>query len=239
MRYVKPLSLTFFFCILFSILCVSILGEKLDSVLLNYLNLEVERVTANVIDSAVNEVLAEGIDEELFVISKNDNNEIEMIDYDTQKVNILLKRVNEKIYEKLKLLEEGNLENFSLVSSLTGAGYKYVENGVVCEIPLGALMDNAFFANLGPVIPIKMSFLGQVNSSLKTKVTSYGINNLYLELSVVVEVKERISLPKSSNDVIITNTAPLNIKIISGVVPDYYGGVIDKNSQASFFVDSD
>ena len=132
-------------------------------------------------------------------------------------------------------MEEGNVEKFSLSSSLLGNNYKNVDSGIICEIPIGSLTGNGFFNNLGPIIPIKMSFLGHVNSTLKTKLTSYGINNLYLELYVQVEVKERISLPKSSRDVTISIDAPLSIKIISGVVPDYYGGILDKNSQTSFF----
>ena len=91
-----------------------------------------------------------------------------------------------------------------------------------------------FVANLGPVIPLRMSFLGQVSSHLKTKVTSYGINNLLLEVYVEVEIKEKISLPKSSDIVAIKVEAPLSIKVISGVVPNYYGGIIDKNSLETF-----
>ena len=235
MRLFRRIGITFLFCIFFSFFCVSLLGKKVNPILLNYLNLEVERVTANVIDSSVNDVLAQGLDDELFIISKNNKNEIEMIDYNTQKVNLLLQKINKKIYTKLLSLEEGNVEKFSLSSSLLGNNYKNVDSGIICEIPIGSLTGNGFFNNLGPIIPIKMSFLGHVNSTLKTKLTSYGINNLYLELYVQVEVKERISLPKSSRDVTISIDAPLSIKIISGVVPDYYGGILDKNSQTSFF----
>lgn len=235
MRLFRRIGIIFLFCIIISFFCVSLLGKKVNPILLNYLNLEVERVTANVIDSSVNDVLAQGLDDELFIISKNNKNEIEMIDYNTQKVNLLLQKINKKIYTKLLSLEEGNVEKFSLSSSLLGNNYKNVDSGIICEIPIGSLTGNGFFNNLGPIIPIKMSFLGHVNSTLKTKLTSYGINNLYLELYVQVEVKERISLPKSSRDVTISIDAPLSIKIISGVVPDYYGGILDKNSQTSFF----
>lgn len=235
MRLFRRIGITFLFCIIISFFCVSLLGKKVNPILLNYLNLEVERVTANVIDSSVNDVLAQGLDDELFIISKNNKNEIEMTDYNTQKVNLLLQKINKKIYTKLLSLEEGNVEKFSLSSSLLGNNYKNVDSGIICEIPIGSLTGNGFFNNLGPIIPIKMSFLGHVNSTLKTKLTSYGINNLYLELYVQVEVKERISLPKSSRDVTISIDAPLSIKIISGVVPDYYGGILDKNSQTSFF----
>lgn len=235
MIILKKMGIIFVICCLISFFCVLLLGKKVNPILINYLNLEVERITSNVIDSSVNDVLSEEQNDELFVISKNSNNEIEMIDYDTQKVNLLLKRVNENIYSKLKKLEEGNVKNFSLSSSIEGSNFRGVESGLVCEIPIGSLTGNGFFNNLGPVVPIKMSFLGQVSSTLKTKVTSYGINNLYLELYIQVEVKERISLPRSSKDVTISIVAPLSIKVISGIVPDYYGGILDKNSQTSFF----
>jgi len=235
MMIIKKMGIVFFFCIFISFFCVSILGNKVNPILLNYLNLEVERVTANVIDVSVNDVLANELVDDLFNVSKNSNNEIEMIDYNTKEVNSLLKKINENIYSKLLRLEEGKVDDFVLSSSLLGNNYKKVKSGIVCEIPMGSLTGNGFLSNLGPVIPIKMSFLGHVNSSLKTKVTSYGINNLYLEIYVHVEVKERISLPRSSKDITIEIDAPLSIKIMSGVVPEYYGGIIDKNSQTSFF----
>ena len=232
---IKKMGIVFFFCIFISFFCVSILGNKVNPILFNYLNLEVERVTANVIDVSVNDVLANELVDDLFNVSKNSNNEIEMIDYNTKEVNSLLKKINENIYSKLLRLEEGKVDDFVLSSSLLGNNYKKVKSGIVCEIPMGSLTGNGFLSNLGPVIPIKMSFLGHVNSSLKTKVTSYGINNLYLEIYVHVEVKERVSLPRSSKDITIEIDAPLSIKIMSGVVPEYYGGIIDKNSQTSFF----
>ena len=143
------------------------------------------------------------------------------------------------VYLKLQKLEEGDVKEIDLSSSLLGNGFQSVENGIVCEIPFGSLTGNGFLSNLGPVIPIKMSFLGQVSSNLRTKVTSYGINNLYLEVFVDVEVKERISLPRSSKDVTIHIEAPLSIKIISGSVPDYYGGIVGKNSETVFLEEKD
>ena len=229
------MGIVFFFCIFISFFCVSFLGNRVNPILFNYLNLEVERVTSNVIDVSVNDVLSNELVDDLFNVSKNSNNEIEMIDYNTKEVNSLLKKINENIYSKLLKLEEGEVDDFSLSSSLLGNNYKKVKTGLVCEIPMGSLTGNGFLSNLGPIVPIKMSFLGHVNSSLKTKVTNYGINNLYLEIYVHVEVKERISFPRSSKDVTIKIDAPLSIKIISGVVPEYYGGIIDKYSQASFF----
>ncbi len=226
--------ISFFAAVFVSLFFLFFLGKRVNPILVDYLSGEVERVTSNVVDSAINDVLTKEINDSLFSITRNDKNEVEMIDYNTKKVNSLLKDINQIIYSKLYDLEEGSTDEFFLSSSLSGMNYQFIDSGVVCEIPLGALTGNGFVSNLGPVIPIRMSFLGQVNSHLKTKVTSYGINNLLLEVYVEVEIKEKISLPKSSDIVTIKVSAPLSIKVISGVVPNYYGGVIDKNSLETF-----
>ncbi len=230
----KKMVISFFAAVFVSLFFLFFLGKRVNPILVDYLSGEVERVTSNVVDSAINDVLTKEINDSLFSITRNDKNEVEMIDYNTKKVNSLLKDINQIIYSKLYDLEEGSTDEFFLSSSLSGMNYQFIDFGVVCEIPLGALTGNGFVSNLGPVIPIRMSFLGQVNSHLKTKVTSYGINNLLLEVYVEVEIKEKISLPKSSDIVTIKVSAPLSIKVISGVVPNYYGGVIDKNSLETF-----
>src|SRR5699024_2159427 len=123
----KKIGFVFIFCLVISFFCVSLLGKKVNPILLNYLNLEVERVTSNVIDSTVNDVLAQGITQELFIVSKNTSDEIEMIDYNSQEVNSLLSDINQKVYLKLQKLEEGDVREFDLSSSLLGNGFQSVE----------------------------------------------------------------------------------------------------------------
>ncbi len=235
MTFCKKMLLCLFLSVLVSFFFLFLLGERVNPILVNYLSSEVERITSNVVDSTINDLLTQEINDSLFFITKNDKNEVEMIDYNTEKVNLLLKKINQSIYSKLYNLEEGNINQLFLSSSLTGIDYRFIDSGIVCEIPLGSLSGNGFLANLGPIIPVKMSFLGQVSSNLKTKVTSYGINNLLLEIYIHVEIKEKISLPKSSEVATVKIEAPLSLKIISGVVPNYYGGIIDKSSQTTFF----
>lgn len=238
MIIIKKMGIVLIVVILISFFCLQLLGNKLNPILVKYVNLEVERVTSNVVETSVNKILTKGLEQDLFIITKNRYDEVEMVDYDTKKVNLLLKQINQEIHKKLQLLEEGNIEQFNIASSFKGQRFTKVKGGVVCELPLGALTGNGFLSNLGPIIPLKMSFLGQVESSLKTKVTDYGINNLYLELSIHVEIRERVTFPKTSQDKTIAIDAPLSIKIIQGVVPDYYGGIVDRNSQSFTFPES-
>ena len=47
---------------------------------------------------------------------------------------------------------------------------KKIKKGVVCEIPTGMLLSDTLLANNGPVIPIKLNFIGQVMTHFKTEV---------------------------------------------------------------------
>lgn len=225
------LGLTYFL----SILIISFSSSKINSILKPYVNFEAERITTNVIKSVANSVVDKHFDEEIFKITRNNDNEIEMIDYNSKIINKLLSQVNKKIYRKLLNLDNGNIEKYNLSSSVNGAKYSFKDQGLVCEIPLGSLTGNSFISNLGPVIPLKMTFLGSVNSYIKTKTTNYGFNNLFLEISIRVEVKEKISLPTSSKVSTVFFDVPISMQVISGKIPNYYGGIIDSNSSMSFY----
>lgn len=229
-RYLKSTIWILISVFLGSFFLMQLLSYKINPILYRYVNLEVERITSNIIDNVVNETLANNLDEELFYINENSNGEIEMIDYNTKEVNKLLAEVSNNIQNKLIDLEEGKLDDFSISDTFKGKNFYHTKNGIICEVPMGSISGNGFLSNLGPIIPIKMSFLGQVSCNLKTKVTNYGINNLYLEISVHVEIKERVTMPKNSKDSTIKVDAPLTVKIIQGVVPEYYGGSINQDS---------
>ena len=111
---------------------------------------------------------------------------------------------------------------------------KLTKNGIVCKVPMGSLRKNALFVNIGPQIPIRMAFIGQVESSLNTKVKEYGINYLVVEINVNVVVEEQIIMPAMSKKETLKITAPLTLKIIQGEIPNYYFGTIEKNSSISY-----
>lgn len=214
-----------------SFFLIQISSIRINSILYNYINVEAKRVTANVVNASVNDVLSKKIDSNLFIVRKDSSKNIETIDYNTKKVNKLLEDISNNIQKKLILLEEGKLNTLSLATAFKGNKFHYVKDGVICEVPAGTLSGNGFLANVGPIIPIKMSFMGQVNSNLNTKIANYGINNMYLEINVHVEIEEKITMPKMSKDSILKIDAPLTAKIIQGSVPKYYGGAITQDSQ--------
>lgn len=208
--------------IISSFFLLEILGNRLNKQLYGYVNTESTRLASNIVNYSVNETLEKNINTELFKITKNKQDEVEILDYNTKEVNRILKAINQSIQEKLLLLEEGNIDEFVIAETFKNGKFKAVKSGIICEIPMGTLKKNAFFSNFGPNIPIKMTFLGSINSNLNTKVTPYGFNSLVVETTIHIEIATRISIPTSSKQNKIVIDAPLTMKVIQGFIPEYY-----------------
>ncbi len=222
MSKIKQLIIIIITALVTSFFLIESLGKTLNTQLYNYVNMESKRLVTNVITYSINEILEENLTEDLFTITKNTNNEIELLDYNTQEVNRILKIINQTIQKKLINLEEGNIEDFIISDSFKRGKFKAIKSGVICEIPLGTLKKNPLYSNFGPSIPIKMSFLGSINSNINTKITPYGFNSLVLEVSINVEIEEIITMPTSSKINKIKVTEPLTLKVIQGIIPEYY-----------------
>ena len=65
---------------------------------------------------------------------------------------------------------------------------------------------------------------------MKTKVTDYGLNNALVELFVYVEFKMQIMSPFHVEEVTLKYDALIASMMIEGEVPNFYGGMIEKES---------
>ena len=222
MKIYKKILILIVLAWLTSIITINNIGKKLNVSLLKYVNIESKRIVNNIVTYTINETIANNSTDDLFEITKNTRGEIELLDYNTKEVNKILKIINQSIIEKLKSLEEGNVNDFYIAEQLKRGKFKSIKSGIICEVPIGSSKNNVLYANFGPYIPIKMSFLGSVNSYITTKIDSYGFNSVYIEVTLNIEVEEMISLPTSSNVSTITLKSPLTMKIIQGIIPEYY-----------------
>ncbi|MEG0994898.1 MAG: sporulation protein YunB, partial [Bacilli bacterium] len=59
-------------------------------------------------------------------------------------------------------------------------------------------------------------------SYIKTKVSSYGINDVLMEIIVHVEVSQKMLLPTYADNVVIYQDIPIGYKMIKGQIPNYY-----------------
>lgn len=222
MNRLKLFIIIIILSIISSFILVGYTGKKLNKKLYNYVNFESKRIVSNVVNYSINEIIAEDIIDDLFEITKNNRGEIELLDYNTKEVNKLLQKVNQSVQKELVKLEEGKVKEYVIAETFKQGKFKQIKSGIICEIPLGVLKENALYSNFGPYIPIRMSFLGSINSYINTKITPYGFNSLVMEVNLHIEVEEKVTMPTSSEISTLKLKSPLTLKIIQGIIPEYY-----------------
>ena len=216
------------FCILIlsfftALYLTSLAGKGLEQVIINYATVETERI-ANVILNDVTFIDEDFLDEDLFEISRDNEGNIELINFDTKTTNKLLKEINDNAMKRLSAIEKGNTKDLELSDSLKGTRLTFLDDGVVCDIPIGSLFHNGLIVNLTASIPIRFSFVGTVSSNIVTDVKEYGFNNALIEVGIEVTIKEKITMPHSTKSIPIKAKVNLTTQIIQGNIPNYYNG---------------
>ena len=190
----------------------------------SYIDSEVERVTSVVVNKALWEVNQNRVD--YFTITKDDDN-VSRIQYNTQDINHFNDILVREIQKEYRELEKGNFDSYHYaIQERLRKKYPYLKKGYLCEVSFNSLRGSTMFGNVGPVIPIKLSFMGYVTSDIDIQVKEYGVNNVIVEVYSVVNVSNLITMPISSktNQTSIRNI--LSFEIIPGEVPQYYSGAL-------------
>lgn len=227
----KFLIISIIIVLISSYLSIKLVSKKLTPGMIRYATVEAKRLTTTIINTSIHEVIGDTkTDQNIFNLIKNDQNEIEIIDFNTKIVNELLKDITENVQEKIIKLEEGKIKDFEVSESLKGKNFPHIKRGVVCETSSGSIFDNDLLANFGPLIPVKLTFVGRVLASIQTNIQTYGMNNAYIEVNVLVSITEKLILPAASKEVVIKKSIPIAMKVIEGKIPVYYNGNIEQSS---------
>lgn len=237
LKYHKKRKLSNYLVLIFIIIILSLIStyyiikyfsNAIKDNALVYGEAEVRKFITIIINSAVNEDDKKKINiDDLMDITKNNNDEIQLITYDSNNVLTILNNITDNIQKKLSLVEEGKIDSMDLPVYYDKDKLK---KGVIYEIPVGLITNNIFLSNLGAKIPVRYKMIGDVVSNISTTVSSYGINNALVEVDVYVEVSMIVNLPFITERITISNKIPLSLKIIQGVVPNYYLGEFTTNS---------
>ena len=196
------------------IIAFKYIGDNLSNKVNSYATKQAKKIITLVINKSVNKE----------VISKFDTNEIfkeneNMVDFNSATLNEILLEVSSNLRENLKKLEKGEIkiDDTNILTDKTK-----LKDGVIYEIPSGIIFNNALLSNIGPKIPVKLHLLGDVVTSIDTKVTDYGINNAIIEVDLKIVITEQVILPFSDSQIKIVQNVPLAIKLIEGKIPNYY-----------------
>ena len=192
------------------------LNKKIKETLINYVDVEVERVFTNIINRVLRENNVKFND--YLIYNKEDKNNIS---YDIDKGNEYTDFVSEKINEELYNLENEYIDNKYDYKYYDKNKYKYIRKGLLYEFSFNSINNNILFGNLGASIPIKISFLGSVNSSIEIVSKDYGINNIIIEAYLNISVKSYTTMPVGSNIKDVSTKELVFVDIINGNVPNY------------------
>ncbi len=210
--------------ILLSFLFLWYLDHSLHHLLYSYIDAEVERVNSVVVHKALESINRDRI--EYFTIQKDDHN-VSRIRYNTFEINQFNDQLVRAIQKEYREMEAGHFDpDYYVTQEKLREKYPYLKNGYLCEISFNSLHGSTMFGNMGPVVPIKLSFMGYVTSDIDIQVKEYGVNNAIVEVYSVVNVSNLITMPISSKNSRSTIRNILSFEILPGEVPQYYSGVL-------------
>lgn len=232
MKKGKKILLTMVMVLFSVIILINYINKKFTPLLLEIAELEVSKFSTIVVNKAIAQVLEDKINtDELFETIVNENGEIQSIDFNPIIVNQVLNVATSVVQNNLKLLEEGNLDTIGIYDmDLPEDRIEKLKEGIITTIPMGAVTNNSILSNLGPQVPIRLHYVGDVTSNITTEITQYGINNALVEIGVKLEITSQIILPFTTEKTVLECVIPLAIKMIQGSVPNYYGSGLVKDS---------
>lgn len=198
------------------------INKKVNTILKQYIDVEVERFANNMVTKIIHEKITDIDASEYLIINKNTSGDIEKISYDTKALNNLKNNITKEVQQSLTNLDNGDVSEYFIPKRIKYGRFKKIKNGIICDITMGSINNTSIFANIGPAIPLKLTFNNQINSDIDIKIKEYGINNVMMEVYLIITIKEQIIMPLSSERKDITVREPISVDIIRGEIPKYY-----------------
>lgn len=198
-----------------TLLLISFINLKLKKSLDGYISVESERVVSHVINQSIKDI---NYSPKYYL---NDNNE--NISYDFSSINKYKDLLSNRIQYYFSLIEKGDYRKYpESTLQYNKRKYRSVKKGYMCEMSFNSLFDSVIFANIGPTVPVKLSFVGDVNVNIDIKTKEYGINNVIVEIYGVVDITNKISMPIGKEKILVRVKEPITVDIVRGSIPDYY-----------------
>ena len=222
------IAFIFLLILLVMLIIFKIINSKVTPILVNYAEVETERIAMAVINKSITSFLDDERLNNLVLTTVNDDDEIISVDFDSKVVNSVLYDITNSIENDLILIDNGKLDEIGI--PISNFYEKNDVSGIVYYIPFGVVTGSSVIADIGPKIPVKNKLIGSVYSNVKTEVMEYGINNAIIKIYIEVEVNEQVILPFLSKKVTIKSNVPVLMKMVQGKIPSVYGGMFSTTS---------
>lgn len=197
------------------ILIINFYNKNISKKLLDISETKIEEITNIYVK---NNIVPKDVDiNKLLSIDKNSKEEIKSVDIDNNYANEIMVSVVKKI--------QNNIFEFNMDDELL----KKHDDSVYLFIPLFLAYDGVLLSNLGPKIPVKISFYEHAFGNIEVEITDYGINNALIKVYLEISLEQKIYIPYKQ----VPKTKEFRLiiasKVINGTVPNLYGGMYRNN----------
>ena len=211
-RLLKYYLIFFIIIFLLSNIFFGILNKKAMPVIISYAQVDAKKSAIEVLRSTgLDKINDLSVKNDLYTEIRNSKGEIESIDFNISVLNNALIIIAKSVREKLRKVQQEN-------------------DNMIYKVPLGVVYDNAFFNTIGPKVPVKVEYKGNVGLDLKSRVKPYGIDSALIQIYIRIETTQKTILPFQSKDTKVTAEIPIVIKVIKG---SSNGVLVDKTPSYS------
>lgn len=203
--------------ILSTFIRIKTFSVKSNPVLLNFAKNQSTKIATAIINLSLKEIF-ENNESDIMQIKKDNDGNVLGIDFNNKNANKLNYEINNNILKSIKIFETGQINNLNI---------EYLdEQDLIYKVPIGVIYNLPILVDISAKIPFKTSLLSNVESNILTRVKEYGINNSLIEIYVKITLNVQVILPFSSEIVKIDREVPIDLKVVQGKIPQYYGGIL-------------
>lgn len=207
---------------IFDILLFNIFGNRLSDNISYMTKVKIEEISNYYMNSVIKKYL--NVDSSDYIKLNLVNNNIMSIDIDNNSSNQLLKNIIADLEKVVSDIENGKINDYPNLEFLYG------KKGIILLVPLGSSFNNTLLYDIGPKIPVKISFLENIDAYLDVNVLEYGINNALIKLYINISMEQYIEMPIDKDKNVINYKFLIASKIVNGKVPDFYNGINGNSS---------
>lgn len=220
------LGFIFFLILFFALFLFQSFNNKVTPHLLSVAETSINKLNESILmQYRVSDVYKKVDLEDVIIISKNSKDEIIAVDFNLENAYDALSLITNYLQSNLadEMVRENTLKyyNEDISSNL---------DSIILTIPMGVASDGIYLANLGPRIPVKISYIGYLGTNIRIKLEDYGINNVLISLYVDCSIINEFIVPNAKKEITHNYNILIASKIIQGIVPDYYGGTLETKS---------
>lgn len=146
--------------------------------------------------------------EDLVTIYRDTSGNITMIRSNITPINLIISDVGEKIQKRINETEQDEV-----------------------GIRLGSFTSSKILSGVGPVIPIKLSTVGNIQTDLRSEFRAEGINQTIHRIYLQIDCEINILTPYSSISESISNQVLIAENIIVGKIPETYYNLEEMNKE--------